>query len=105
MSSVRPFLSGALRGRSLLLVVACLVGLVDARATPAGARVGDATRGAVARGGWPASGVTGLPPAISADGRYVAFASVATNLVTGDTNGVSDIFVHDRNTTTTTRVS
>lgn len=42
---------------------------------------------------------------ISADGRYVVFNSSATNLVAGDTNGVSDVFVHDRNTGATTRVS
>ena len=35
--------------------------------------------------------------ALSADGRFVAFASNASNLVTGDTNTVSDVFVHDRN--------
>ena len=34
-------------------------------------------------------------PSISADGRYVAFVSSATNLVEGDTNGVSDVFVRD----------
>ena len=34
-------------------------------------------------------------PSISADGRWVAFASSATNLVEGDTNGVSDVFVRD----------
>ena len=44
-------------------------------------------------------------PSISADGRYVAFASPATNLVAGDTNGVQDVFVHDRNTGVTTLVS
>src|SRR5439155_4265113 len=44
-------------------------------------------------------------PAISADGRYVAFISDASNLVSGDTNGVSDVFVHDRQTGTTQRVS
>jgi Tol biopolymer transport system component len=43
--------------------------------------------------------------AISADGRYVAFLSSATNLVAGDTNGVGDIFVHDRQTGATERVS
>ena len=42
---------------------------------------------------------------ISADGRYVAFASAASNLVPGDTNGVDDVFLFDRNTGTTTRVS
>ena len=35
---------------------------------------------------------------ISADGRYVAFASNATNLVAGDANGRQDLFVHDRDT-------
>jgi Tol biopolymer transport system component len=44
-------------------------------------------------------------PAISADGRFVAFKSFATNLVAGDTNGFADIFVHDRATGTTERVS
>jgi Tol biopolymer transport system component len=33
---------------------------------------------------------------ISADGRYVAFSSEASNLVAGDTNETSDIFVRDR---------
>ncbi|MEW6746093.1 MAG: calcium-binding protein [Planctomycetota bacterium] len=42
---------------------------------------------------------------ISGDGRYVAFPSLATNLVSGDTNGRSDIFVHDLQTHETTRVS
>jgi Tol biopolymer transport system component len=44
-------------------------------------------------------------PSISADGRYVAFESIATNLVDDDTNGLGDIFVHDRQTGETTRVS
>jgi len=44
-------------------------------------------------------------PAISADGRYVAFSSRASNLVSGDTNGKRDIFVHDRQAGVTTRVS
>ncbi len=42
---------------------------------------------------------------LSADGRYVAFDSDATNLVPGDTNGSTDVFVRDRQTGTTTRVS
>ena len=42
---------------------------------------------------------------ISADGRYVSFDSAANNLVLGDTNGYDDIFVHDRVTGETTRVS
>jgi Tol biopolymer transport system component len=44
-------------------------------------------------------------PSISADGRYVAFASDATILVDGDTNGVTDIFVRDLVKKKTTRVS
>ncbi|CAN5754431.1 PD40 domain-containing protein [soil metagenome] len=44
-------------------------------------------------------------PALSASGRFVAFVSLATNLVPGDANGVEDIFVHDRRTGTTRRVS
>jgi Tol biopolymer transport system component len=44
-------------------------------------------------------------PAISADGRYVAFASSAPNLVSGDTNGRDDIFVRDRVAGVTQRVS
>jgi Tol biopolymer transport system component len=43
-------------------------------------------------------------PTVSADGRYVVFASYASNLVAGDTNGSLDIFVRDRQTGQTTRV-
>ena len=43
--------------------------------------------------------------AISADGRFVAFTSAATNLVSSDTNGVDDIFVFDRQTGKTVRAS
>lgn len=42
---------------------------------------------------------------ISGDGRWVAFESDATNLVPGDTNGVTDVFVHDLWTGTTVRAS
>jgi hypothetical protein len=48
---------------------------------------------------------TSKRPSISADARYVAFESSADNLVTGDTNGTKDIFVHDRQTGVTERVS
>jgi Tol biopolymer transport system component len=44
-------------------------------------------------------------PSISRDGRYVAFQSIASNLVAGDTNGYMDVFVHDRRTGTTIRAS
>jgi Tol biopolymer transport system component len=45
------------------------------------------------------------PAAVSGDGNIVAFDSDSSNLVPGDTNGVSDIFVRDRAAGTTTRVS
>jgi Ca2+-binding RTX toxin-like protein len=44
-------------------------------------------------------------PSISADGRFVAFNSYASNLVPGDTNNIDDIFVRDMLTNTTTRLS
>src|SRR5439155_14873183 len=43
--------------------------------------------------------------AISGDGRFVAFTGVGSDLVPGDTNGSNDVFVHDRMTSATTRVS
>ncbi|MGH2377210.1 MAG: DUF6531 domain-containing protein [Candidatus Limnocylindria bacterium] len=61
-------------------------------------------RVSVGSGGAEADGESFLP-AISGDGRYVAFISVATNLVPDDTNGGRDVFVHDRSTGTTERVS
>jgi WD40 repeat protein len=44
-------------------------------------------------------------PYLSADGRYVAFRSFANNLVSGDSNAMWDVFVRDRQTGTTERVS
>ncbi len=44
-------------------------------------------------------------PAVSADGRYVAFTSFASNLVPGDTNETLDVFVRDLTAETTQRVS
>lgn len=52
--------------------------------------IGDANSGAVA---------------ISADGRYVAFSSSASNLVPGDSNGVNDIFLYDRLSGSLQRIS
>jgi Tol biopolymer transport system component len=67
--------------------------------------LGGATgRVSVASSGAQANGASSQP-AISADGRYVAFYSAASNLVSGDTNAVGDIFVHDRLAAATTRVS
>lgn len=46
-----------------------------------------------------------LAAKISGDGRYVVFMSDATDLIDNDTNGMRDIFVHDRQTGKTRRVS
>lgn len=51
------------------------------------------------------SGGTNSTVAISADGRYVVFVSLASNLVPGDINGLGDVFVRDRQAGTTERVS
>lgn len=61
-------------------------------------------RVSVASGGGPADAASGRP-SLSRDGRFVAFDSDASNLVPGDTNGVKDVFVHDRVTGTTVRAS
>jgi len=65
-------------------------------ATPTGApSTGTTTRVSVASDGTQGNWGFWLP-AISADGRYVAFHSAASNLVPGDTNVRYDVFVHDR---------
>jgi Tol biopolymer transport system component len=46
-----------------------------------------------------------MGPSLSADGRIIAFGSDADNLVSGDTNELRDVFVHDTTTGRTTRVS
>lgn len=71
------------------LVLACLLS-----AAPVGAQV---VRVSVSTAGAEANGPS-LAPAISGDGRFVAFASAASNLVAGDTNGLFDIFLRDRDT-------
>ena len=67
-------------------------------------QTGQTSRVSVASDGTEGSGSSEYP-SISADGRYVAFFSEASNLAPGDTNGVDDIFMHDRQTGQTNRVS
>ena len=62
------------------------------------------SRVSVSSGGEQGNGNSGLP-AISADGRYVAFYSAASNLVANDTNGANDVFVRDLVTQQTIRAS
>jgi Tol biopolymer transport system component len=65
---------------------------------------GKTERVSVARNGAMTNGDS-TAPAISADGRFVAFYSEASNLVAGDTNGWEDIFVRDRRLGITERVN
>lgn len=65
---------------------------------------GTTTRVSVDSAGNPGNGVSGQPK-ISKDGRFVVFASLATNLVPKDTNNKADIFIHDLATATTSRLS
>ena len=66
--------------------------------------LGTTERVSLASGGGEANGDSDSPT-ISADGRFVAFRSYASNLVAADTNNCSDIFVHDRASGTTVRAS
>jgi uncharacterized repeat protein (TIGR01451 family) len=71
---------------------------------------GTTERVSVSSTGTQANGNSGLlngmgGPSISADGRFVAFDSEASNLIKGDTNGAIDVFVRDRLTGMTERVS
>ncbi|MDQ1501397.1 MAG: hypothetical protein QOI86_4737 [Actinomycetota bacterium] len=66
------------------------------------------TRVSVPAAGGEASGFASAPtaaPSMSADGNIIAFESDSSNLVAGDTNGVTDIFVRDRGAGHTERVS
>jgi len=67
-------------------------------------QTGDTKRVSVDSAGQQADNAS-MSASISGDGRYVAFDSCAENLVVGDTNGLWDAFLHDRQTATTTRVS
>jgi Tol biopolymer transport system component len=67
--------------------------------------LGTTERVSISTAGVQASGGDSVTPSISADGRYVAFASAAMNLVSNDTNPSTEIFVRDRTSSTTTIVS
>jgi Tol biopolymer transport system component len=67
-------------------------------------RTGETQRVSVGSDGTEANDTTG-GPAMSGDGRTVAFVSRASNLVEGDTNGFADVFVHDRLSGETWRVN
>ena len=91
------------RARWAVVMAIGLAGLVTApvaAAAPSTVRVSESSASAEANAG---SGQGGV--AVSADGRYVAFISDASNLVPGDANGVADVFVRDLRLHTTERVS
>ncbi|MFQ3663877.1 MAG: hypothetical protein SNJ69_16000, partial [Chloroflexaceae bacterium] len=86
----------------LLLLLLIAIGTSALLHTFALADPGDTFRVSLSSGGAQANN-DALDPTLSGDGRFVAFASEATNLITSDTNGASDIFVRDRQTNTTSR--
>jgi LPXTG-site transpeptidase (sortase) family protein len=83
-----------------IIAVLCILLLV----TPVLAAPGDTIRVSLDSSGVQENG-SSYRQSISADGRYVAFSSLASNLVSGDTNGSSDIFMHDTTSGVTTRAS
>lgn len=63
------------------------------------------TQGATTGAGNPGSNGVSSAPSISSNGRYIAFSSNASNLVSDDTNGLADIFRFDRVTGSVQRVN
>ena len=92
------------RSLTTLLLLALLTSFLPGDVLFAQASPGNTTRVSVDSSGAEANDVS-TKPAISDDGHFVAFQSQATNLVSGDTNNTDDIFVHDRQTGATTRIS
>ncbi|HEV8113777.1 MAG TPA: calcium-binding protein [Planctomycetota bacterium] len=86
-----------------LLITAVSLGLLEHAGAQVTERVSVATGGAQANFGADLPSPPGA--VVSADGRCVAFTSPATNLVPGDSNGTWDVFVRDRLSATTERVS
>ena len=89
---------------AVLLAVALLVAAAFGEAAPASAARAIVERLSISSGGGQAN-AGGDRPDMSADGRFVAFQSRASNLIVGDTNNSLDIYLRDRITGTTTRVS
>ena len=87
--------------RIILLLIALFISLTicgAANATNSTNIISISTNGSISNGY--SSGAS-----VSADGRYITFSSYATNLVAGDNNSCSDIFVRDRVLNTTKRIS
>ena len=78
--------------------IPAVAGLLLAATTAPALAAGVTELVSLGRGGVQAEGGASFGKSISANGRFVAFLSNATNLVPGDTNGEGDVFVRDRQT-------
>jgi hypothetical protein len=95
-----------MRSRKPASILLALVLAMTAFIQSASAAPGDIIRVSVASDGTQATSASTISfRAISANGRYVAFSSSASNLVSGDTGGYRDVFLRDTQTGITTRVS
>ena len=101
---VTKFLNALIRGIAMFTIISMVAGKPLGGTLPALAAPGGTTRVSVDSTGVQANGRSSLP-SVSGDGRFVAYQSEASNLVAGDTNGTGDVFVHDHQTGTTTRIS
>jgi len=81
------------------------LGIVVATLAPAGAQPPTSSERASENSDDQQANNESWDPAISNDGRFVAFTSMASNLVPDDTNNSYDVFLYDRQEDTTTRVS
>jgi Tol biopolymer transport system component len=92
-----------LRGRALRVLTA-VVAITAAAPSVASAALPSTARVSVSSTAAEANGVSGRP-SVSADGRFVAFESNANNLAGTDANGTTDVFLRDRQSGQTLRVS
>jgi hypothetical protein len=96
--------TGLNKGWHTLAVTAAAVLLGGVLTAPAAAQTPSTTRVSLSSSGTQANQAT-QDVTVSANGRFAAFASEATTLVAGDTNGLADIFIRDRLTGETRRVN
>ena len=90
--------------RTLIAATALVLVFGLASAATAAPLVGTTTRISLDSAGTQGNS-SSFDPAVSGDGRYITYSSAATNLVVGDTNLSSEIFLFDTTTLATTRVS
>jgi hypothetical protein len=100
----RKYSKSVLQGLSALILIISQAGWLPGSVFLVLAAPGDTVRVSVDSSGAQSNGYS-HSPAISGNKRYVVFDSEANNLVAGDTNDTTDIFVHDLQTGATTRVS